>query len=176
MTGSPPMPPVVAAETEGRAHRRLLARELLASALYVTLVLLAALVAVPSDRLPSDRHLVGIILGTSLGLLLAHWFAFRLAAHITTEQGHWSPSAAQEAAAQLVGGLAVASLAAAPFVLFDSATALAVTLWLLAALPAVAGFLIARLRGSSWVLALATAAWVLALAAGVVVLKNALGH
>lgn len=176
MTGSPPVSPASAPAVPERAHRKLLAREMLASVLYITLVLLAALVAVPSSRLPSDRYLVGIILGTSLGLLLAHWFAFRLAAHITTEQGHWTPSAAQEAAAQLVGGLAVASLAAIPFVLLDSATAMAVTLWLLAALPAVAGFLIARLRGSSRVVALATGAWVLVLAGGVVVLKNALGH
>jgi len=158
------------------AHRRLLARELLASALYVDLVLLAALVAVPSNRLPADRVLAAIILGTSLGLLLAHWYAFRLAAHLTTEQGHWTPSAAQEATAQLAGGLGVALLGAAPFVLLDGSTALTAALLLLAALPAVVGFLIARLRGRGRGAALVSGLAVLAVALAVVAVKNALGH
>ena len=67
--------------------------------------------------------MVWLILGTAVGLLLAHWLAFRLAARITTEQGGWTPSAAQEAAAQLAGGLAVAVLAAAPFLLLDGTSA-----------------------------------------------------
>lgn len=157
-------------------HDRLLLRELLASALYLTLVLLAALVAVPADRLPSDRRVVWLILGTALGLLAAHWLAFRLAARLTTEQGGWSPSAAQEAGAQLTGGMAVAVLAAVPFLLLDGDAALSVTLGLLAALPAVAGCLIARLRGHSWTFALVTGAATLVLAAVVVVLKNLVTH
>ena len=108
---------------ENGAHRRALARELLASALYVALVLLAALIAVPADRLPPDADMVWLMLGTAIGLLLAHWLAFRLAARITAEDGGWTPSAAQEAAAQLMGGLAVAVLAAAPFLVLDGTAA-----------------------------------------------------
>lgn len=160
----------------GEEHRRVLAREFLASTLYLTLVLLAALVAVPVDRLPSDERLVWVVLGTSLGLLLAHWFAFRLATRITTEQGAWSPSAAREAGAQLSGGLCVALLAAAPFVLLDGSAALWTSLLLLAALPAVAGLLVARLGGRTWVFAVTTGVVTLVVALAVVVLKNFLGH
>lgn len=164
----------VALADEG--HRRLLARELLASGLYVTLVLLAGLVAVPASRLPSDRKVAAIILGTAVGLLLAHWLAFRLAAHMTTEEGHWSPTAAQEAVAQLVGGLCAAVVGAAPFLFLDGRTALRTALLLLATLPAVTGCLIARLRGRAWPLALLNGAWVLVLALAVVEVKNALSH
>jgi hypothetical protein len=158
------------------AHRRALAREALASGLYVALVLLAALIAVPTEQLPSDAHMAWIVLGTALGLLLAHWLAFRLAARITTEQGDWTPSAAQEAAAQFAGGLAVAVLAAAPFVVLEAASARVAALAALAALPALAGCLIARLRGRTWLFALTTGVLVLILATGVVAAKNILGH
>lgn len=164
----------VAAEHD--AHLRVLGRELLASALYVALVLLAALIAVPADRLPPDADMVWLILGTAVGLLLAHWLAFRLAARITTEAGSWTPSAAQEAGAQLVGGLAVAMLAAVPFLVLDGTAARVGSLLILAALPAVAGCLIARLRGRSWLFALTAGGLVLVLAVGVVALKNTLGH
>lgn len=166
----------VPAATAQAAHRRVLAREGLASALYVALVLLAALLAVPSDRLPPDADMVWLILGTAVGLLLAHWLAFRLAARLTAEQGGWTPSAAQEAAAQLAGGLTVAALAAAPFLLLDGTAARVASLAALAALPALAGCLIARLRGRTWRFALTAGALVLILAAGVVAAKNTLGH
>lgn len=65
------------------AHGRLLAREYLASALYLALVLLTALVALPAARLPEDGALVATLIGTALGLMLAHWLAFRMAAHLT---------------------------------------------------------------------------------------------
>lgn len=163
-------------QLEPAAHRRVLVREMLASALYVALVLLGALIAVPTDRLPSDSDMVRLMLGTAVGLLLAHWLAFRLAARITAEDGGWTPSAAQEAGAQLIGGLAVAALAAAPFLVLDGPAARVGSLLILAALPAVTGCLIARLRGRSWVFAMTAGGLVLALAVGVVVLKNTLGH
>ena len=47
---------------------------------------------------------------------------------------------------------------------------------LLAALPAIAGLLVARLGGRSWVFALTTGGVTLVVALAVVVLKNFLGH
>ena len=166
--------PALAAEHA--AHQRVLAREALASGLYVALVLLAALIAIPAEQLPSDADMAGLVVGTALGLLLAHWLAFRLAARMTTEQGDWTPSAAQEAAAQFAGGLAVAVLAAAPFVVLDAESARIAALAALAALPALAGCLIARLRGRTWLFAVTTGLLVLILATGVVAAKNLLGH
>lgn len=155
---------------------RLAAREFFASALYMALVLLTVLVAVPTERVPSDGTVVGLLIGSAIGLTLAHWFAFRLAAHLTDERGFAAEAAAREAAAQVGGGLAVAGLAALPFLLWDGGSALTGALVVLAALPALTGMAIARLRGRSWASSLLTAVVVLAAAVVVVLVKQALGH
>lgn len=161
---------------EDAAHRRSLVREGLTSALYVALVLLATLVVVPQERLPSDLHLVQLMLGAGIGLLVAHWFAFRLATRLTSEQGAWTRTDAEEAAVMLLGGLAPGVVAAVPFLLLDGRPALVTALLLLAAFPAIAGGLVARLQGRSWLVSVLSGATVLLLAAGVVVLKAALSH
>jgi hypothetical protein len=160
----------------GGAHERVVAREFFAAALYMALVLLAALVTVPQERLPDDSTLVATLVGTAVGLVLAHWLAFRLAAHLTADGGFWMASAAREAGAQVLGGLTVALVAAAPFLVLEGSEALQFSLILLAALPAVTGLAIARLRGLAWVRSVVTAAVVLGLAVLVVVVKSALGH
>lgn len=166
----------MSAELAPEQESRLAAREFFAAALYLALVLLAVLVAVPTESLPPDDAVVGLLLGSSVGLMLAHWLAFRLAAHLTEERGFAARSAAREAAAQIGGGLAVAALAALPFLLFDGVTALTGALVLLGALPALTGLAIARLRGRSWPSSVLAAAAVLVLAAVVVLVKEALGH
>ncbi len=162
----------VVAHDEGR----LVAREFFAAALYMAMVLLAVLVAVPTDRLPSDGAVVWLLLGSAIGLTLAHWLAFRLAAHLTVEGGFATASAAREAGAQIGGGLAVAALAALPFLLLDGEAALTGSLVVLAALPALTGLGIARLRGRSWPTSLLAAGAVLVVAVVIVVVKAALGH
>lgn len=151
-------------------------REFFAAALYMALVLLAVLVAVPTEILPSDESVVGLLIGSAIGLTLAHWLAFRLAAHLTEEGGFAAQSAAREAAAQVAGGVGVAALAAVPFLPLDGETALTGALVVLAAMPALTGLAIARLRGRSWLSSLVTAAVVLLLAVVVVMVKEGLGH
>jgi hypothetical protein len=155
---------------------RLAAREFFAAALYMALVLLAVLVAVPTDRLPPDAEVAGLLVGSAIGLTLAHWLAFRLAAHLTVEGGFATESAVREAGAQVGGGVAVAAIASLPFLLLDGEAALIGSLVLLAALPALTGMAIARLRGRSWLTSVVTGAIVLALAAVVVLVKSSLGH
>jgi hypothetical protein len=161
---------------ESDAHRRALAREFFAAALYMALVLLAALVAFPVTRLPSDEVVVATLVGTALGLILAHWLAFRLAAHLTDEGGMWSGSAPAEAGAQIVGGVGVAVIASLPFVVLSGADALRISLLLLAALPALTGLAIARLRGRSWLTSGIAAAIVFVIAVAIVEIKAAVGH
>jgi hypothetical protein len=167
---------VTTAAPVSASHRRILAREFFAAALYMALVLLAALVGFPSSRLPSDDVVVITLIGTALGLILAHWLAFRLAAHLTDEGGVWSGSAPQEAGAQIAGGVGVAVVAALPFLVLDGTDALRVSLLLLAAMPALTGLAIARLRHRSWLGSSVFAAVVFAVAVGIVEVKAALGH
>lgn len=175
-------PPPFAAAPEGTAasphprHVRALAREFFASALYVAMVLLTALVALPKDRFPSDGSVVATLFGTALGLILAHFVAFRLAAHFTAETGIAPAPVAQEAGAGLAGGLVVATLAALPFAVLDGEDALLATLLALAILPAVMGLAIARLRGRTWGVSLLAGGIALGFALLVVTVKYALGH
>jgi hypothetical protein len=157
-------------------RHRLLAREFLASALYLDVVLFAALVGTPESILPSDRDLVLLMFGTALGLVAAHWFAFRLAAHVTTEGGSLEAHASQEAAVQAAGGVAVALLASLPYLLTEGETAHRWSLLVLAALPAVTGVGIGRARGYSWAASAVAAAVALAGTGAVVILKIASGH
>jgi hypothetical protein len=157
-------------------HRQALSREFLASALYVAMVLLAALVALPKERMPSDASVVATMVGTALGLIAAHFVAFRLAAHVTSETGTAPASVLEEAGAGFAGGLLVAVVAALPFAALDGEDALLATLIALAILPALMGLAIARLRGRSWGTSVLAAGMALGLALAVVTLKTALGH
>jgi hypothetical protein len=169
-------PLLIPGDDEGAGHRRALAREFFASALYVALVLLAALVALPRDRLPTDRAVMATLFGTALGLVLAHFVAFRFAAHFTAEAGRAETPLIQEAVAGLAGGLLVAIIAGLPYVVFDGDDALLGSLIALATLPAIMGGAIARLRGRSWTQSLAAAGLALITAMVVVYVKDFLGH
>jgi hypothetical protein len=168
--------PLGAAGSPHPSHVRALAREFFASALYVAMVLLTALVALPKDRLPSDGSVVATLFGTALGLILAHFVAFRLAAHFTAESGIAPAPVAQEAGAGLAGGLVVATLAALPFAVLNGQDALIATLIALAILPAIMGVAIARLRGRAWGVSLIAGGIALGLALVVVGAKYALSH
>jgi hypothetical protein len=169
-------PPLIPGDDERSQHHRILAREFFASALYVALVLLAALVALPRDRLPSDQAVLATMFGTALGLILAHFFAFRFAAHFTADGGRAEAPVIQEAGAGLAGGLLVALVAGIPYVLFDGDDALLGSLIALATLPAIMGGAIARLRGRSRTEALMAAGLGLVGAMVIVYVKDFLGH
>lgn len=162
--------------TADAEHRGNLAREFFASALYVAMVLLAALIALPKDRLPADSAVVATLFGTATGLVVAHFVAFRLAAHMTSEAGLAPAEVLQEAGAGLAAGLLVASLAALPYLVWNADEALIATLITLAMLPTFTGVAIARLRGRSWAVAAIAGAIALALAMGAVLAKHLLGH
>jgi hypothetical protein len=152
--------------------RREVAREFLAAALYLAIVLLAVLVLAPDERLPDRWDLVLTLVGSSAGLVLAHWYAFRLASHLA--EGGWrSPTAVKEAGGQLAGGVSVALVACLPFLFLDEQAAIVTAVVVLAALPALTGLAIARLRGHSWTVSLVHAALVLGVCYLVVLVKVA---
>jgi hypothetical protein len=114
---------------------RLVIRESVTMALYITISLLAVLAAQP----PGDRSVIGvlgIIWGTTLGLSLAHWLAFRLAARL------FSGSVLDRhdrvaMAAQGVSAVGVATLASAPLLVADGESALDLSRLVLAGLVGV---------------------------------------
>src|SRR5947208_14744179 len=73
---------------EARSHERTeILREATVMVLYVSVVEIAELAALPEDHFSNGRvtgpvggALLAIIWGTAIGLALAHWFAFRIAA------------------------------------------------------------------------------------------------
>lgn len=154
---------------------RLAAREFLAAALYMALVQWAALLALPTEHRPDDSTIVALLLGSAVGLVLAHWLAFRLAAHLA-ENGFAPVSVAREAGAQIGGGLVVGILAALPFLVLDGEEAVQASILVLAALPALAGVGIARLRHRSWIVSILVGVVVLAVALLIVAVKTIAGH
>jgi hypothetical protein len=149
-------------------------REAYTTALYVAICLLAVLTAL-SDR--SDGGHLGLfelIWGTTIGLALAHWFAFRVSARLVGA-GTIGRHDAEAAAAQLVGALAVAVLATAPVVVLPAGSELDVVRLLLAGFIAAVGFAVARSGGAGVGRSAAYAGTVLVLALVIAVVKNVLG-
>ena len=143
-------------------------KEALTMALYVAICLLAALVVLPEDT--TEDHAIGVIWGTTLGLALAHWFAFRVAARMVA-QGPMRPHDALAAGAQLAGAAAVAAIATVPTFFWSGADEIDAVIFVLAAFIAVVGYGSARTSGGSKVRSVAYAGGLLVVALGVVLVK-----
>jgi len=123
--------------------------------LYLSIVLLGTLAAVPAGEVetgtiqgPTGRHLAAIIVGTALGLALAHLFAFHIAAHGVAR----APRRGQEfeeARAQLIGAALVATLACVPILLLSPAAEQRAVLFVLAIIIGGADFSVERSKGRS---------------------------
>ena len=145
-------------------------------AMYVAVCLLAALTAVAEQV--SDGHVraIGIIWGTTVGLTLAHIFAFRVSARIVA-QGRIRRGDADAIIAQMIGALGVAVLATIPVLLWPSTAEFDVVRGLLALFIALVGFEVARSSGAGRVRSLVYGGALLTVALTVAVLKNVLsGH
>src|SRR4051794_11711927 len=77
-------------------------------ALYVSITLLAALTA--TDRNDPHLNVLALIWGTTVGLALAHWFAFTLASRLVGPiEG--PATAEKELLAEMTGAVGVAAVA-----------------------------------------------------------------
>lgn len=166
--------PAVGIEDEpGRSE---LIKEAATMALYVAICLLAALTVASHTELEHRSTTFKLVWGTTLGLALAHWFAFRLSGRLVAA-GALRRADREMALAQFAGSVVVAVLATVPLLLVSGEHELDVTRWVLAAFIAGVGYFVARSsgapRGRSLLYAGATAMAALA----IVVVKNALaGH
>jgi hypothetical protein len=170
------MPDAPAAEAPDRHDHVLeLRKEASTTALYVAICLLAALIALPETG-SAHAHVIRIIWGVTLGLALAHWFAFRVSARLVGA-GSVSPEDVQSAGAQLAAAVAVAVLASIPVVLLPESAELALVEFILAAFIGVVGFAVARSAGATTARALIYAVSVLVVAVVIAGLKTGLaGH
>jgi hypothetical protein len=169
------MPDGPAAESSGR-HEQIveLRKEAYTMALYVAICLLAAFAALPETG--AHAHVIGIIWGVTLGLAIAHWFAFRVAARLVGA-GSVRPHDVESAGAQLVGAAGVALLASLPVLLFPESVELELVELLLAGSIALVGFTVARGGGATRARALVYALVVLVVAVAIALVKNGLaGH
>ena len=160
----------------GRGEQVLeLRKEAFSMALYVAICLLAALIAVPEDAV-EHTSMLALIWGITLGLALAHWFAFRVSARLVGA-GTVRASDVESAGAQLVGAAGVAVLASLAVVLLPDSVELEFVEFLLAAFVSLIGFAVARGGGASLLGAVLYALSVLVVAVLIAIVKNVLaGH
>ena len=121
-----PMTPAIRAPLVTQPHERAeLFREATIMVLYVSVVEIAELAALPESHMAGGHvtgatgsQLLDILWGTAVGLALAHWFAFRLAApafrgdRVTKLDTHIG-------LAQVAGAMCVAALSSVPVLLLS---------------------------------------------------------
>jgi hypothetical protein len=150
-------------------------KEAYTMALYVAVCLLAALTAMAEQADAGHVDVFKVIWGTTVGLALAHLFAFRVSARLVAA-GTIRRQDAESAAAQLAGALVVV-LATVPVLVLPGPSELDVVRDLLAAFVAAVGYAVARNAGAGRGRAAAYAATILIVAVTIAVLKNVLsGH
>ncbi len=159
--------------TIDRATRTDLLREATTMVLYVSVVEIAELAALPETHFangrvtgPAGGELLAIVWGTAVGLALAHWFAFRVAAPAFRGE-HLTNHDALVGLAHLSGAMFVAALSSLPALFLSDARAQETTGDVPALLVGVVGYLISRHSGSSRLAAFCYG--VVALALGVLV-------
>lgn len=148
-------------------------RETAIIALYVSIVLLAELIALPDNFAVATNHgptLVGVIWGTAFGLALAHWFAFQVAAawfsggKVVREDVH-------RAGAQLAGAALVAIATTIPVLFVNNSVKVEVAAVVPSLVLGASGFMMGRASRRSFLWSLVVGVLVLAAGVGVAVLK-----
>jgi hypothetical protein len=100
------MADAAADQSPGRHEQAVeLRKEAYRMALYVVICLLAAFAALPETD--AHAHVMAIVWGITLGLAVAHWFAFRVSARMVGA-GSIRPHDLESAGAQLAGAAGVA--------------------------------------------------------------------
>jgi hypothetical protein len=151
--------------------------------LYVSIVLLAELAALPAGDEndgtvdgPVGLDLVAIIWGTTVGLALAHWFAFRLATQ-GLRAGRLRYWDRLQALAELAAAAFVAAIVSMPVLLFADRTEQQVAPVVLALIIGGVGYLVERASGRSRPTSSLLGVIALVIALAVATLKNLLaGH
>ncbi len=150
-------------------------RDAVTMALYLAIVLYAALVALPDQDRLEPLPTTGLVWGTAIGLTLAHQFAFSLSALMVV--GQW-PDAdeRQRLGAQGLAAFVVAALVTLPVVFLDTESGYEAAETILAAIIGVAAYASARRSGAAPARALLLTGILIVIAGGIIVFKAAVGH
>ena len=167
---------------DAHARRAELVRETSVMVLYLSVVLLATLGVLPSDyvELAADADHGGpalalVVWGTTVGLALAHWFAFRLA---TAALGDGTPSRHDVSlgVAQVLGAAFVAIVTTLAIAIAPPGAEVRAAIFVPAAFIGAAGFGVARASGRSVARSVVVGVAVLILGLAVAVVKAWLAH
>ncbi len=156
-----------------RLVRRELAREAVTMALYVSLTLLAALVAIPSEDVPGTLGTAALVWGGAAGLALAHWVAFDVAARLY-RTAHLDRLHKLGGPVALAAALTVALVTSVPLLVAPDDIAAEVAMLVLALILGSAGFAVGRRSGAGLTRSLVGGLIVLAVAGLVVAVKIAI--
>ena len=178
---------VGAVPMDREVDRRELERELTTMAFYVAIVVEAELIALwaadePGGAPPTHgAELVALIWGTTIGLALAHLFAFQLAARgraapAERDEQRWRRFRWELGLAQVAGAAAVAAFCTIPVLIGEDASGLQRAIWAPEVIIAVAGYLSSRTSGRGRLPSAVIGVGAALLALVVAVLKNRLGH
>jgi hypothetical protein len=148
-------------------------RETLTMGLYVSITLLAALTVTTESA--SHLDTLAIVWGTTVGLALAHWFAFDLALRLVDPKGEHR-HLNRDLVAALLAALLVAAVATVPVLLLPDDLELAGARLGTAACIGVVTYSETRSYGSSRTRALAAAGVALAIGVTVAGVKHGLSH
>ncbi|MGD9573437.1 MAG: hypothetical protein AB7V62_16280 [Thermoleophilia bacterium] len=152
-----------------------LRREVTTMVLYVCVVLMATIAAVPEDGLDEAYEVMGVLWGGAVGLAVAHWFSFNAAAQLYSG-GRLDAEDLETGFAQAAAALLIATVCTVPLFLSNDEWAAVVSIVALAAIITTVGYVASRHAGLARHKAVLRAA--LTLAAGILVafVKLALGH
>jgi hypothetical protein len=167
--------PIASAVGADHAHPDHLRKEGWTMALYVSICLIAALTALETvTAVPG--HILGLVWGTTVGLALAHVFAFRIAGRLV-HQGHLPKADRIVSLIQMASAAAVAVIVSVPVLLAPTVTELNWARYTCAAIIGVVGYLVARGASRGRMRAVLFGLGVLVVAFAVAALKHALaGH
>ena len=164
--------------TQSPEHAEIV-REALTMVLYVSVVEIAELAALPESHFsghttgPVSSELLAIIWGTAVGLAVAHWFAFRLGGH-AFRGDRVTGQDTKVGLAQIGAAMFVAAASSIPVLLFGDVREQEFTGFVPAVLIGIVGYLIARETGKNRIAAAVYGITALALGLLVATVKFAL--
>jgi hypothetical protein len=167
----------VTTRTDARAE---VFREAITMVLYVSVVEIAELAAIPEEHFADGRvtgavggQLLAILWGTAVGLAIAHWFAFQFAAPLFRGERP-TRLAVAIGLAQVAGAVLVAAVSSLPVLFFSDVRAEETTGDVPAVLIGVVAYIVSRITGRTRVVSLLYAVTALALGVLVALVKSIL--